>query len=48
MCFVKSVDRKMISEKWKSISFVNSKFELTSALGIVYIYKLFFQFVSQV
>ena len=48
MRFVKTVDRKVVSKRWKSISFVDSKFELASALSFVYIHEFLFKFLSQV
>ena len=48
MRFVKTVDRQVVPERWKSISFVDSEFELASALSFVYIHELLFKFLSQV
>ena len=48
MSLVKTVDRQVVPERWKSISFVDSEFELASALGLVYIRELFFKFLIQV
>ena len=42
MRFVKTVDREVVSKRWKSISFVDSKFELASALSFVYIHEFLF------
>ena len=48
MRFVKTVDRKVVSKRWESISFIDSEFELASALSFVYIHELLFKFLSQV
>ena len=48
MSLVKTVDRQVVPERWKSISLVDSEFELASALSFVYIHELFFKFLSQV
>ena len=42
MSLVKTVDRQVVPERWKCISFVDSKFELASALSFVYIHELLF------